>query len=206
VLYGATLGQMSMDQTSVPMGVKCAPGVFQSIASNLFSDLEWVRVHTLVDDILITSDGTHEDHLKKVELVLTRLEKARFRANVCKCFFAHPEIECLGYWLTRNGIQPQPKKVEAIMRLKSPRNARQLRRFLGMVNFYRDMWRRRSHLIAPLTQLLGKGKKFNWGKEHQQAFEEIKSAISKETLLAFPDFSKEFHIYVDASDLSLIHS
>ena len=72
-----------------------------------------------------------------------------------------------------------------------------------MVNFYRDMWRRRSHLIAPLTQLLGKGKKFNWGKEHQQAFEEIKSAISKETLLAFPDFSKEFHIYVDASDYQL---
>ena len=89
------------------------------------------------------------------------------------------------------------------MRLKSPRNARQSRHFLGVVNFYRDMWRRRSHLIATLTQLLGKGKKFNWGKEHQQAFEEIKSAISKETLLAFPDFSKEFHIYVDASDYQL---
>ena len=187
--------------TRLPMGVKCAPDIFQSIVSNLFSDLEWVRAY--IDDILITSDGTYEDHLKKVELVLIRLEKAGFRANVRKCFFARTEIEYLGYWLTRNGIQPQPKKVEAIMRLKSPRNARQLRHFLGMVNFYRDMWRRRSHLIAPLTQLLGKGKKFKWGKEHQQAFEEIKSAISKETLLAFPDFSKEFHIYVDASDYQL---
>ena len=182
----------------LPMGVKCAPDIFQSIVSNLFSDLEWVRAY--IDDILITSTGDYADHLEKVHVVLSRLEKAGFRANVRKCFFARTEIEYLGYWLSRKGIQPQPKKVEAILRLQAPKTARQLRHFLGMVNFYRDMWRRRSHLIAPLTQLLGKGKKFKWEKEHQEAFEEIKSVLSKETLLAFPDFSKKFHIYTDASD------
>ena len=187
--------------TRLPMGVKCAPDIFQSIVSNLFSDLEWVRAY--IDDILITSNGDYKDHLAKVDMVLTRLEKAGFRANVRKCFFARTEIEYLGYWLTRNGIQPQPKKVEAILRLQPPRNARQLRHFLGMVNFYRDMWRRRSHLIAPLTKLLSKNVKYKWGQEQQKAFDEIKSVMSKETLLAFPDFSKEFHIYTDASDYQM---
>ena len=178
-----------------------APDIFQSIVSNLFSDLEWVRAY--IDDILITSHGDYKDHLAKVDMVLTRLEKAGFRANVRKCFFARTEIEYLGYWLTRNGIQPQPKKVEVILRLQPPRNAHQLRHFLGMVNFYRDMWRRRSHLIAPLTKLLSKNVKYKWGQEQQKAFDEIKSVMSKETLLAFPDFSKEFHIYTDASDYQM---
>ncbi len=57
--------------------------------------------------------------------------------------------------------------------------------------------------MAPLTSLVGKDRKFTWGPEQQQAFEEIKRLISKETLLAFPDFNKEFHVYTDASDHQL---
>jgi hypothetical protein len=68
--------------------------------------------------------------------LLDRLRRPRLRANVHKRFFARKEHEHLGYGLTRQGIQPQPKKVEAPLRLESA----QLRRFLGMVNYYRDMW------------------------------------------------------------------
>ena len=109
----------------------------------------------------------------------------------------------MGYWLTRQGIQPQPKKVEAIQRLLPPKNKKQLRHFLGMVNFYRDMWRRRSHLLAPLTSMVSKNQAFVWGKEQQKAFEEMKKIVSRETLLSFPDFTKEFHIYTDASNTQL---
>ena len=187
--------------TRLPMGVKCAPDVFQSIISGLFSDLEHVRGY--IDDILVTSSGDFQDHLTKLAEVLRRLQKAGFRANVKKCFFARTEIEYLGYWLTRKGIQPQPKKVEAILRLKPPRNVCQLRHFLGMVNFYRNMWRRRSHLLAPLTALVGKKSPWKWGPEQQEAFDQMKAVMSEETLLAFPDFNKEFHIYTDASDYQL---
>ena len=185
----------------LPMGVKCAPDIFQAIISDLFHDLDWVRGY--IDDILITSTGDYADHLAKVDLVLARLEKVGFRARLQKCFFAQTELEYLGYWLTCEGIQPQPKKVEAILRLQAPKTVRQLRRFLGLVNFYRDMWRRRSHLLSPLTPLVGKKTKWSWGPEQQEAFDEIKKVISKETLLAFPDFTKEFHIYTDASDYQL---
>ena len=185
----------------LPMGIKNSPDIFQAIMMDLMGDLDFAR--TYLDDILVTSNGTFEDHLRQVEKVLKRLEQAGFRANVRKCFFGNQELEYLGYWLTTKGIQPQPKKVEAILRLKPPKTKRQLRHFLGMVNYYRDMWRRRSHLLTPLTGLVGKDAKFVWGKEQQQAFDEMKKVISKETLLTFPDFNKEFHIYTDASNVQL---
>ena len=72
-----------------------------------------------------------------------------------------------------------------------------------MVNYYRDMWRHRSHLLSPLSALCGSKATWKWGKEQQTAFEELKKVISKKTLLTFPDFEKEFHIYTDASDYQL---
>jgi hypothetical protein len=84
--------------------------------------------------------------MHKLDIVLTRLEQAGFHANVQKCYFAQTELEYLGYWLSRQGAKPPPKKVEAIMCLQPPKNAKQIRHFLGMVNFYHDMWER----ISPL--------------------------------------------------------
>ncbi len=76
------------------------------------------------------------------------------------------------------------------MRLTPPSTKRQLRRFLGMINYYRDMWRRRSHILAPLTAMCSAKAKFIWHDKEQKAFEDIKAIISRETLLAYPDFSK----------------
>ena len=185
----------------LPMGIKNSPDIFQAIMADLLGDLDFARAY--IDDILIVSNGSFQDHLDKIQQVLQRIQTAGFRANVRKCSFAEAELDYLGYWLTRQGIQPQPKKVEAIQRLLPPKNKRQLRHFLGMVNFYRDMWKRRSHLLAPLTTLVSKNEAFVWGQEQQNAFEEMKRVISKETLLTFPDFNKEFHIYTDASNTQL---
>ncbi len=88
--------------------------------------------------------------------------------------FGESALEYLGYWISHKGIQPQPQKVEAIQKIQPPKTKRQLRRFLGMVNYYRDMWRRRSHTLMPLTQMSSDKAKFKWGPEQQKAFEEIK--------------------------------
>jgi hypothetical protein len=135
--------------------------------------------------------------------VFRRLEHANFHANLHKCFFAQKELEYLGYWLTRRGLQPQPKKVEAILRLTPPKLKRQLRRFLGMVNFNRDMWQMRSHILAPLSALVSPKVKFEWHQEHQDAFDQIKTLISMEMLLTFPNFNEPFHIFTDASKYQL---
>ncbi len=130
-------------------------------------------------------------------------------------FCAH-EIEYLGYILTREGIKPQPKKVQAVLMLSPPDNVKELRHFLGMVQYYRDMWARCSEMLAPLTDLVGergkmktarmnktKKKPWRWDPIHQQAFDNVKAAIAKETVLVYLDFLKPFEIYMDASSMQL---
>ena len=65
-----------------------------------------------------------------------------FEANLRKSFFMQIEIEYLTYLLTNKGVKPQPKKVEAMKRIKRPQNAKQMKSFLGLVNFYRDVWKK----------------------------------------------------------------
>ena len=138
----------------LPQGLSNSPDIFQENMSNLFRDLEFVREY--IDDLLVTSNGTLQDHLDKVEQVLQRLQKAGLKVNAKKSKFCRTEVEYLGYLVTREGIKPQPKKVQAIHNMATPRTRKELRSFLGLVNYYRDMALRRSHILAPLTRLTSK--------------------------------------------------
>jgi hypothetical protein len=126
------------------------------------------------------------------------------------------EIEYLGYVLTRDGIKPQSNKVQAILAIEPPTGVKQLRHFLGMVQYYCDIWARRSHMLAPLTSLVGecgqtkstkaKGTKkvpWHWDEVHQRAFDHVKATITKDVVLAYPDYFKGFEIYTDASSKQL---
>jgi hypothetical protein len=147
-----------------------------------------------------------------METVLTRLRDTGLKVNAAKSSFCAHEIEYLGYILTREGIKPQPKKVQAILALNLPNNVKELRHFLRMVQYNWDMWARRSEMLAPLTDLVGESGKTKttrmtktrkkpwwWDPIHQQAFDNVKAAIAKETVLPYPDFLKPFEIYTDAS-------
>ena len=85
--------------------------------------------------------------------------KVLLKVNAAKSCFCTHEIEYLGYILTREGIEPQQKKVQAILMLNPPTNVKELRHFLGMVQYYRDMWAKRSGMLAPLSDLVGE-----WGE------------------------------------------
>ena len=99
------------------------------------------------------SKDSHQDHLEKLEKVLAQLTRAGLKVNGRKSFFARDELENLGYWISRSGSQPLPSKVEAIMKIAEPKNRRELRSFIGIVNYYCDMWIRRSHVLTPLSAL-----------------------------------------------------
>ncbi|KAL3759593.1 hypothetical protein ACHAWU_009740 [Discostella pseudostelligera] len=120
--------------------------------SELMAALEWVR--TYLDDLLSITKGTFDDHLHRLEQVLQIMRKAGLRINAAKSKFCATEIEYLGYVLTQSGIKPQLKKVQAILALNPPTNVKELRSFLGMVQYYRDLWGRRSEMLAPLTTLV----------------------------------------------------
>ena len=183
------------------MGLCTAPDIFQEKMSELMQDFGFVR--TYLDDVLILSNGSYVDHLKKVDQVLARLQAVGLKINIHKSAFCRTECEYLGYWITRNGIKPLSKKVEAINKIATPTTRKQLRSFIGMVNYYRDMWQGRSELLAPLSSLTSNKVKWEWTDIHQKAFDNMKKAIARETILAYPDFSKPFDIHTDASKVQL---
>jgi Reverse transcriptase (RNA-dependent DNA polymerase)/RNase H-like domain found in reverse transcriptase len=186
----------------LPMGLCISPDVFQEKMSELMSGLEFARAY--LDDLLIIStESGFDKHLEKLEQVLTRLQEAGLKINAVKSFFARTDLEYLGYNISREGLRPNQKKVEAILQIQAPKTRKQLRRFIGMVNYYRDMWPQRSHLLAPLSSLTSSKVKWKWTPLHQESFDKMKALMAKETLVTFPDFSKEFEIHTDASALQL---
>ena len=185
----------------VPMGLCNSPDIFQEKMNELFEGIDYVR--TYIDDVLCLTKGTFDDHLEKLERVLERLQGAGLKVNAKKSFFARSELEYLGYWITREGIKPVTQKVEAMLRIAEPKSRKQLRSFIGVVNYYRDMWIRRSHVLAPLAKLTSKSAKWQWGPKEAQAFKMAKKIMAKEALLAYPDFNKPFVIHTDASHYQL---
>jgi Reverse transcriptase (RNA-dependent DNA polymerase) len=144
----------------LPMGLCNSPDIFQEKMSELFGDLEFIR--TYIDNLLVLTKSDWQDHLHHLDIVLTRLKRAGLKVNARKSFFGREELEYLGYWISRSGIQPIAKKVEAIKNIAPPTTKRELRRFIGIVNYYRDMWVRRADVLAPLTALTSKTAKWRW--------------------------------------------
>jgi hypothetical protein len=109
--------------------------------SKLVQDMEYVK--TYLDDLLIltTTISSFKCHLLKLEMVLARLSTAGMRVNISKSNFFLEQIQNLGYWITRQGIQPIHNKVEAILNIKAPKTRKhnKIRQFIGIVNYYRDM-------------------------------------------------------------------
>ena len=111
--------------------------------------------------MLCLTNGSFEDHLDKLRLILERLKEAGLKVNASKSTFCTNKIEYLGYWITREGVKPLEKKVQAILNLEPPKSVRQTRSLLGIVQYYRDIWEKRSHILAPLTELTKEPKNKN---------------------------------------------
>ena len=116
-------------------------------------------------------------------------------------FFMQKEVKYL--LLKSDDIRPQPKKIEALNKMLAPTYRCRLKKLLGMINFYIDLWLRRSHILAPFLNKLARTKSKKdryWTETEKTAFTETKTMLKKESLLSFPDFTKPFHVYTDASD------
>ena len=181
------------------MGVSESPDIATENMHVVHDGIEDIEFY--MDDIGAFSDSW-DAHLSLLSLVLTRLQDVGFTINPLKCEWAVQETDFLVHWLTPEGVKPWRQKIEAFLRLQPAVNVKQLRSFLGMVNYYRDMWPRRTHVLAPLTELTGK-RTFVWMPKHQQAFERMKALVGADALLVFPDHSLPFDVETDASEYQL---
>jgi RNase H-like domain found in reverse transcriptase len=183
------------------MGLTNSPNIFQEKISNLMEGLEFIQSY--LDDLLCLTSGMWEEHLQKLDEVLTQLKLAGLKVNADQSFFGQSQLEYLVYWIMREGIQPLPKKVNEIRNITALCTRKELQRFIGLINYYRDMWIRLSEMLAPLTALMSKTTKWQWTNVHQTAFEKAKQIVSREVMLAFLDFSQPFDIHTDARKLQL---
>ncbi len=103
----------------LPMGFAGSADIFQAEMSNLMASLEYAQAY--IDDLLVITKGSVDDHLAKLEAVFIRLRNAGLKVNAAKSFFCTAQTEYLGYILTRGGVKPQEKKVQAILAINPPK-------------------------------------------------------------------------------------
>ena len=116
--------------------------------------------------------------MEKLELTPHKLNDNRLNYNTEKSFFGQTEMEYIGFWVTRTGIQPINKKVEAIMNLMPTTSKKWMKYFIGLVNYCRDMWSRSSHLLQPFTEFTSYEVRLKWTDVEQKAFYDIKQAVA----------------------------
>ena len=190
--------------TYLPMGMVISGDDSQSKVYDLIGDIDGVR--TYINDILCIGKGTFSEHINQLEEIFRRFKKSGLKVNASKCSFGLKEIPYLGYVITIDGINPDPKKVQGILDLTKPRIAKEMKSLVGMIQFYIDMWQQRSHILSSLIDAAA-GKKGNmiitWTPTMDEAFIQVKKMISEEVFLVYPDWSKPFTVHTDASDKQL---
>lgn len=185
-------------------GLRNASQTFQRFVDEVLRGLDFVFCY--IDDILIFSadQETHKKHLREV---FSRLRDFGLVLNPGKCVFGASQVNFLGYEISADGTKPLPEKVEAIKNFPQPKTVKELRRFLGMLNFYRRFIHNAAQHQAPLNALLTgpvKGSHpVTFGKKELDAFEECKQGLCQAAMLAHPDSSAQLALVTDASDTAM---
>lgn len=176
-------------------GVSSAPSIFQRIMENIMRDL---GVVVYLDDLLVTGK-TEQEHLEKLHKVLQRLQDSGLRVKKGKCEFGKKQIEYLGHILNSEGIYPSPAKVKAIKEAPAPTCVRELRAFLGLVNYYGKFLPNQSTLLAPLYRLLRSQVPWEWKGREQKAFDKCKESLTSDKVLVHYDLNLPVTLACDAS-------
>ncbi|GFT86722.1 retrovirus-related Pol polyprotein from transposon opus [Trichonephila clavipes] len=150
-----------------------------------------------------------EEHRSHLRTIFQRLSSYGLKLNISKCVFGVTELIFLGHFITPDGIKPLPDKVQAVLDYKQPETVGSLRKFLGLLNFYRRFLPKAAEQQYLLSEFLkgSKGKKdskpLNWSSEAITAFQRCKQALADAALFAHPSPSAPLALHVDASDYAI---
>lgn len=184
----------------LPFGIASAASTFQRIMDEILKDLEGIQCY--LDDILIGSD-TIEGLKKRVLEVFDRLKKFKVKVNLDKCEFIVLKIAYLGHEISEKGLSSCEEKVKAITSVPRPRDATQLKSYLGMVNYYSKFVPNLSIRLAPLYELIKKNVRFHWTKECQRVFERSKELLIDNRVLHLYDPKLPIVVVCDSSSVGV---
>jgi hypothetical protein len=183
-------------------GLKNAPITFQRVMNELLTGLEADYTQIYMDDIIVFSPDM-ESHIKHVRAVIRRVRKFGFKISAEKTVLLQPKVNFMGHVVCKEGVAPNPDKVEAIRKIKTPQTVKEVRSVLKAVGYYRKFIPEFARITEPLTALTRKGRRFDMNAEAVSSLERCKKAISDAPVLAFPDLAKPFIITTDASQVAL---
>jgi len=187
----------------MPFGLVNASTTFQTMMNKMLSEFLDDGVVVYLDDILIYSEN-REDHIKLVQKVLDRLEQHDLAVSLKKSVFHQDEVEFLGYIVKTSGVTMSDRKVKSVQNWALPRSVKEVQIFLGFANFYRRFIKDFSKVCKPITATLkGNLKDFHWGREQEEAFEELKKRFATAGTLSHFYLGRTTVVETDASDLAL---
>ncbi|CDH61355.1 hypothetical protein RO3G_00241 [Lichtheimia corymbifera JMRC:FSU:9682] len=181
-----------------PFGLKPISSTFQRTMNIIFNDMPFVS--TFVDDIIIFSK-TIEDHAHHVAAAIEKLTSVNLILNPNKCHFAQKSVYLLGFCVSEEGKSLDARKVTNVQDWPTPQTGKDIMRFLGVINYFREHIPKAADLMAPLDKLryanrLGK----LWGIVEQQAFDNLKTILHHAPILCHPDLNHPFQVATDASN------
>lgn len=187
----------------MPFGLKSAPFTMSKLMNLVIGTELQPNVWVYLDDIIIATKSLKQ-HLELIKKVANKLKAANLTISLSKSRFCRKSVRYLGYVVTEQGISIDMEKVKPILDYQTPKTVKDIRRLLGLANFYQKFINNYSDITAPISDLLKKDKKkFSWSAEAEKSLGKLKEALISPPILANPDFNKEFIIESDASDLAV---
>jgi hypothetical protein len=187
----------------MPFGLTNAPATFQSVINKALHEYLDIFVTAYLDDILVYSKGSLEEHVEHVKKVLRKLKEYRMYLQPAKCEFHIKETTFLGFIISTEGVKMDPKKIAAVKEWTTPKTVKDVQSFLGFANYYRKFIKNYSKITTPLTEITKKEKGFQWDNSCQEAFDRIKQIFLEAPVLAMYDPRKPTRVETDASDYAL---
>ena len=185
----------------MPFGLKNAPPTYQRIINHIFKDYLNDFMKLFLDDVSVYSDIA--THLPKRRLIFERCRQYSVNLNPDKCFFYIPSGVLLGYIICQAGKFPDPKKIEALVNMPSPKNVKAIQTFNGLAQFNRCFIKDYAGNLEPITRLTRKGEAFDWTTECENAYQYIKTRYQNAPFLIGVDWKLECHVHTDASDIAV---
>lgn len=182
----------------MPYGLCNAPATFQRMMDRLIGPELEPHAFAYLDDIIIVN-RTFNEHLEWIEKIMTIIREAGLILNFEKSEFCREEVRYLGFLVNRDGLRPDPEKLRPILEYPRPRNAKELRRFNGMVNWYHRHLKNIASAAGPLNKATSKTIDWNWTEIEEAAFQAVKREIENAAILTFPNYERPFVVYTDAS-------
>ena len=186
----------------MPFGLVNAPSTFQRMMDVMLAGLKWNACLVYLDDVVVFAPS-FDQHLSRLEAVLTCFRKANLRLKLSKCSFLQTTINYLGHVVSQTGISPDPGKISAVKDFPVPTNVKGVQSFVGLCSYYRKFIKGFAEIAKPLTDLTKQRTPFVWSNTQQTSFDLLRRALISPPILAHPDYTLPFIIHCDACNYGM---